>query len=630
MAVSKKIGKTRNSFKYTAGKLLAWLGVAFGIGVVMKVLFLVINLGIYSDYGLADYLQALWHGLPMDLCVGAYLTVIPALLLIAHQFTKWSGLHTIERIYCIAIGVVVGWIFAADDMLYGYWEFKLDTTPIFYFTTSPSAALASITWWQYIAGFLMWGAFAVGIYAALWYGAGRLKAPTAMNVVSRLKRVGWLLLMTAGLFLPIRGGITVSTMNLSNAYFSTDQRLNHAAVNPVFSLLYSATHSGGDLENFTYYDTDEALRIFDEVMACDTSATDTLAPLLRTDRPDVYIIILESFSAHLMPSLGGEEIAVKLDSIAREGVLFTRHFASGFRTDRAIPAILSGYPAVPTVSVMKEVARCERLPSIAHELAAQGYQSTYYYGGDANFTNMKAYLLSSGFDRVVSDVDFPVGDRMSKWGVLDHVLLGRAIAEMKDASGPSFTVVQTSSSHEPFEVPYDNPNLQFNKAANAFGYTDEAVARFVDELRDSPRWDNALVILVPDHYAAYPRNEQNFLKRHHVPLVMTGGALAKRQRRIDTPMSQSDIAATLLGAMGLDHSAFRFSRDVMQPGAEGAAFFSSIGNAGWVTPNDTLIYEYTGGKVLNADADQQLSLPQLKAFMQILYTDFEQPQMLSR
>lgn len=621
--------KQRNSFKYTVVKFLAWLGVATGIGLVMKMLFIILNHSIYGAYSMADYLRVLWYGLPMDLCVAAYITIIPALMLIVRQFVDGKRFKVVERGYCIAMGVILGWIFVADDMLYGYWEFKLDITPIFYFTTSPGAAMASIEWWQYIVGLLLWGVIGCGIYAAMWWGAARLKAPTALNVVSRWRRVGWLVLMTAALFLPIRGGITVSTMNLSSAYFSTDLRLNHAAVNPVFSLLYSITHTGGDLEQFTYYETNEAVRIFNEVMSANASPADTLAPLLRTDRPDVYIIILESFSAHLMPSLGGEEIAMKLDSIAGKGVLFTRHFASGFRTDRAIPAILSGYPAVPTVSVMKDVARCEKLPSIARELAKNGYTSTYYYGGDANFTNMKAYLLSAGFDRVVSDVDFPVSDRMSKWGVLDHRLMERAIADVLDERSPTFTVIQTSSSHEPFDVPYSNKKLEFDKAANAFGYTDEVVAQFVNNLRRSPRWDNALVILVPDHYAAYPHNEEDFLKRHHVPLVMTGGALAKKNRRIDVPMSQSDIAATLLGAMGLDHSAFRFSRDVMQPGAGGTAFFSSVGNAGWVTPNDTLIYEYTGGRVINDNADQSVSLPQLKAFMQILYTDFEQPELLT-
>ncbi len=616
-----------NSFRHTIFKFLAWYATFVGIGVLMKVLFILINFSIYSPYGVGQYLQAIWHGLPMDFCVAGYLTVIPAVMLIVQQFFKNDAFLLAYRCYSLIISVIIALIFVADDLLYGYWEFKLDMTPIFYFTTSPGAAMASMTWWQMIGGLLFWGALSALIYGILWYGPGRIKTPAPLNVVSRWRRVGWLLLLTAALFLPIRGSVTVSTMNLSSAYFCNDPRLNHIAVNPIFSLLYSATHQGGQLEQFTYFDRDEARRIFDEVMKPAQCDDDSITPLLNTDRPDIYVIILESFSAHLMPTLGGEPIATQLDSIARQGVLFTKHFASGFRTCRAIPAVLSGYPAVPTISVMKEVARCEKLPSIAATLAKHGYTSHYYYGGDANFTNMKAYLLSTGFDKLTSDIDFPVSDRMSKWGVLDHVLLQRAFDEIESSpsQGNTLTVIQTSSSHEPFDVPYDDPKLGFNKAANAFGYTDHFVARFVNNLRDSDRWGNALVILVPDHYAAYPKNEEDYLKRHHVPLVMTGGALAKTQRRIDVPMSQSDIAATLLGAMGIDHSDFIFSRDVMLPGTKGAAFFSSVGNVGWVTPTDTLVYDYMSGKVLNPGADVERSLPQAKAFVQMLYTDFEQP-----
>lgn len=594
----------------------------------MKMLFILINFSIYSPYGVGQYLQAIWHGLPMDFCVAGYLTVIPAVMLIVQQFFKNDAFLPAYRCYSLIISAIIALVFVADDLLYGYWEFKLDMTPIFYLTTSPGAAMASMTWWQMIGGLLFWGALSALMYCILWYGPGRMKAPAPLNVVSRWRRVGWLLILTAALFLPIRGSVTVSTMNLSSAYFCNDPRLNHIAVNPIFSLLYSATHQGGQLDQFTYFDRDEARRIFDEVMKPAQCDDDSITPLLNTDRPDIYVIILESFSAHLMPTLGGEPIATRLDSIARQGVLFTKHFASGFRTDRAIPAILSGYPAVPTISVMKEVARCEKLPSIAASLAKHGYTSHYYYGGDANFTNMKAYLLSSGFDKVTSDIDFHVSDRMSKWGVLDHVLLQRALddIELSHYQGNTFTVIQTSSSHEPFEVPYDDPKLSFDKAANAFGYTDYFVAQFVNRLRDSDRWCRALVILVPDHYAAYPKNEEDFLKRHHVPLVMTGGALAKTQRRIDVPMAQSDIAATLLGAMGIDHSDFMFSRDVMLPGTKGTAFFSSVGNVGWVIPTDTLVFDYTSGKVLNHGADAEISLPQAKAFMQMLYTDFEQPE----
>ena len=87
------------------------------------------------------------------------------------------------------------------------------------------------------------------------------------------------------------------------------------------------------------------------------------ARLLRGDRPDVVLVILESFSSHLLPSLGGDSVAVGLDSLGREGVMFTNVYASSFRTDRGVPAILSAFPGPPTVSVMKYVDKIERLPS---------------------------------------------------------------------------------------------------------------------------------------------------------------------------------------------------------------------------------------------------------------------------
>lgn len=346
----------------------------------------------------------------------------------------------------------------ADAVLYSFWNFKLDTTPIFYFLSSPSAALASVSPW-FVAGavavVLAVAAVIDYVLTLLWHRP-ELSSPTTGKAKAR--DFGLMLLLTAALFIPIRGGFTVATMNPSAAYFSKEARLNHIAVNPLFSLLYSATHSSDFSDSFAYFTPGEAEAILGRHSAGDTCATAT--PLLKTARPDIYIIILESFSAHLLPSLGGEPVALRLDSIARQGVLFSNFYASSFRTDRAIPAIVSGFPAQPTTSVMKFVDKTEHLPSLARVLAdSAGYRTEYYYGGDINFVNQRAFLLSGGYDKVLCDKDFPLSQRLSKWGAHDDVLLRRTWADIAaDSSrGPAFRVIQTSSSHEPFEVPYSNP-----------------------------------------------------------------------------------------------------------------------------------------------------------------------------
>lgn len=145
-------------------------------------------------------------------------------------------------------------------------------------------------------------------------------------------------------------------------------------------------------------------------------APDSLHSLFTTKRPDVLFIIMESFSSWLMTTLGGEPgVAVQLDSLAQEGVLFTNFYANSFRTDRGLVAILSGYPAQPTTSIMKYPRKTQSIPAIAGCLKNAGYRTKYYYGGDADFTNMRSYLMSSGFEDIVADRDFPVSERLSKW-----------------------------------------------------------------------------------------------------------------------------------------------------------------------------------------------------------------------
>ena len=135
---------------------------------------------------------------------------------------------------------------------------------------------------------------------------------------------GVLLLATALLFIPIRGGFTVSTMNLSKAYFSSNQRLNHAAINPCFSLMESLSRQDNFDKQYRFMPAEEADKLFAELKDQPVAPTDSIPQLFTTERPNVILIILESFSSKLMETLGGESnVAINMDQFGREGVLFT-------------------------------------------------------------------------------------------------------------------------------------------------------------------------------------------------------------------------------------------------------------------------------------------------------------------
>lgn len=580
---------------------------------------------IMGQITIADWIAVIWHGLPMDCTMGGYLTIIPALLSIVAVWTASDNriVSLIYKIYCGFAATAVAIVATLDLGLYGYWGFRLDTTPFFYFFSSPSSAMASVSPWLIILGLVLCAAAGIAIYKILVCTAGSILIPKTRSVGATI-----LAIVGAGLlFIPIRGSVTVSTMNLSRSYFSQNQKLNHAAINPMFSLMYSATHQSNFSSQFRYFNNND-LEAAIQSLHHGEYEVDSIGLKLKVERPDIYIIILESFSSHLLPSLGGEPVATRLDSIASTGLSFTGFYASGARTDRAIPAILSAFPAQPTTSLMKYAKKIEHVASLPRTLRDKaGYQLSYYYGGDANFTNMQAYLVSSGFDHIVSDKDFPASQLTGKWGAHDHVVFGRVLSEiMSDTAtiAPQLRVIQTSSSHEPFEVPYSDPRFADSPRKNAFAYTDCSLGNFIDSLAASPSWQNTLVLITPDHYGAYPQNIDNPLSRHHIPFVITGGALDRSPATIDVTADQTAIAATLLNALGIDYSDFTFSHDMFDRTARQYAFFSEPGIAGYITPTDTVVINLDAGtNIISSGIQPDSATAICKAILQSVYIELD-------
>ena len=568
-----------------------------------------------------DIMLATWHGLRLDLSMAGYLAAVPGLLIVTSVWTKGKALAIIRRTYFAIIAAVIAFSFVADLCLYDYWGFRLDVTPMFYFMTSPADAMASVSIWFVALGIIIAAAYGFGIYWLLEWPY-RKAFNTIFAAPNRIAATIISLILTGALFIPIRGGFTTATMNLSVAYFSQNQRLNHTAINPLFSFMFSAMHQTDFASQYRFMDDREASSLMQSLTDKPVEATDSLPHLFTVKRPNVIIVILESFSSHLMPSLGGENITPNLNRLGAEGILFTNFWGNSFRTDRGLVSIISGYPAQPSTSIMKFSEKVENLPSIPRSMRNAGYDLAYYYGGDANFTNMRAYLVSAGFDRIISDKDFPLADRTGKWGAQDHLVFNRLLSDLKaDTTGkPLLRIIQTSSSHEPFEVPF---NRFTDIRKNAFAYTDDCLGKFVESLRQMPLWNNTVVIFVPDHQGAYPQHIDNPLDRHRIPLVMAGGAIAKPMT-IDVCASQIDIAATLLYQLGIDHKEFIFSKNILNPKSPHFGYFTEPSLFGMVTDKNQLVFNLDANAVMIDEGSAKgTNLNPGKAFLQKLYDDLD-------
>lgn len=599
--------------------LLAVFAAFIPLFAVQKPLFMLYHLGLASDVAAIDWLRVIAHGLTLDMTVAGYLTCIPVLMVLLSVWWRGRGWKIAFRAYFLLVAFVAATIFAADMALYSFWGFRIDAS-VFFYLASPKDAMASVTWGMALAQVIV-----LLLYGAAFYLVFRQWIIPIFND----KIEGWgmrlgtsllVLLFGALLILPIRGGLSASTANEGRVYFSPNLFLNHAAVNPAFSLFNSALHRQSFAATYHFFDEPKRAALFARTVP--DSCGGAPRRLLQEDNPNIILIILEGITSNAVGALGGTPgVTPNLDSLAKEGILFTNLYASSFRTDRGLVAILNGYPGQPTTSIMKYPAKSQQLPSIAGSLAARGYETGMYYGGDIDFTNMRSYFYGSGYRKVVGQDGLRFSEPMSRWGYNDALMLDWFAGEVQRLPEPFFATLLTLSSHEPFDVPYhrlEDPYL------NSVAFTDACIGDFIRTLKATPLWDRTWVIMLSDHGYRYPETVGvNDPLRQREPMLWLGGALAG-PGKVDRMTSQTDLAATLLGQLGEKTEPFRFSRDMLCDNYPDFVFYTFNNGFGAIDSLGVTIWDANTGSVREHTGTGDSTRLELgKAFLQTLMEDFD-------
>lgn len=589
------------------------------IFILQKPLFMLYNGSIEKGFGFADYMQVMIHGASLDAATAGYLTAFPFLLVLISIWFRKFPLKKILYGYYILAAALISIIFVVDMALYTFWGFKLDAS-VFLYIDSPKEALASVS-----VGFILLRVLAILLLIALNSWVLLKITPSVLTATrKRIAGTAGMLLLGGVLFIIIRGGVTESTSNIGQVYFSNEPFLNHSAVNPDFSLLSSMGKSQDFASEFNFFDEEKRAALFDGLYPTPTTDGDSIIQVLNTKRPNILIILMEGFGGAFVEPLGGlPDVTPHFNRLSKEGVFFTNCYANSFRTDRGTVCTFSGYLGLPTASVMKIPAKSRTLPAIAEGLSKAGYKTDFLYGGDINFTNMKSYLLSTGYQRLTANTDFSLAEQTSNaWGVNDDITFEYLYNQLRNRKeeGPWHTAFLTLSSHEPFEVPYHRLE---DKIPNAFAYTDECLGKFVDRLKQTPAWKDLLVICLPDHGFYYPREGSNAMPRfYHIPLLWLGGAV-KQPMQVDKIMNQTDLAATLLGQLGLEHTAFTFSRNVLGSDYKYPFAFYSFNNGfSFRDSTGVTVFDNNSGSILfdEPEADES-RLDKGKAILQTVYDD---------
>lgn len=534
-----------------------------------KVEFLAYNRDIMF-FTMSELMQVLWHGLPLDISTVA-MAVLPVWF-ITLLTVKWPSmpLRWIVGPYIGIVTFLMGCVTGATIIMYENWKFLLDAS-IFSYMSSPGNATASASVYYIVTriGLILLSSILLSFLSV---------AITPKSIVPRKSRYGGggrrqqhapqrhttAYLLTGLLLCFMLWGVNGRRADERSAFHSEKIMLNHAAINPVGHMVRSLwTYSKDFNEQFRLMPEEECNTIFAQIFPTDTEdITDTL---LRTRRPDILTIQLESMGAPFIESLGGAKgVAPELCQWMTRGVNFTNAWATSFRTDRGTVSALSGYVSYPTTSLMMTDSCLPLLPSLAKTLKGYGYTADYMYSGNSNHMNKRKYMEAVGFRMWdIEDIDVAPEER-DVWGANDSIAMNRMLGliqrtkQENGAEKPFFWACQTISSHEPWEVPYHRLD---NKVHNAFAYTDHCVGQFLDSLSRTPVWDNLLVVVYADHGHTYGLTFDN-PEFFHMPLFFIGGAVSK-VKTYDTIIAQNDMVATILSQMGIPHNEeFPWSRNV--------------------------------------------------------------------
>lgn len=604
--------------------LLKYYSVFILLSIIYKIVFLALNHG-DECFIFGDYAEVLLHGIKHDFAVAGYFTAIPWLLTMAATFIRLP-LRIFYRIYNTIVAFATSLAFIADITLYPYWQQKLDASAILIYIDSPANAVASITATHITMLAIMLATLTYAIYKLLSYicrGEGITGKDSKPKAIHKAARSIICLLAGGLMFLGIRGGTTESTNNIGTVYFNDNATLNDAAVNPIFSFLYTLANLENLKEEYSFYNDSERDDIFGGLYVHDSSISDTI---LNTTRPNIVTIILEGMSAGFVEVLGGaKDVTPNIGKLAKESVLFTECYANSFRTDRGVVSILSGYPSFPKTSVMKDANKCSKLPSLASSLKKAGYSNTFLYGGDIMFTNMNGYLYFTGYDKLISDKDFTREETAThRWGAGDDITFDRLFDTIMATDNEPWHITHlTLSSHEPWEVPYKR--IENDEVANSFAFTDEMLGRFVERLKATDKWKNTLIICIADHcVTGYPAGiRQTDKERNHILFMMLGGAI-KEAKRIDTICNQTDLVATLLAQLQLPNNDFKFSRNILSPQYTNPFAYHCYNNGiSLMDSTGYSVYDLTGCKETTAPTPESAERIKIaKAILQSTYNDF--------
>ena len=518
---------------------------------------------------IAVYLQSFWVALRLDAVVISYLC-FPVFLTIFLPYIGWQSKIFQNIIYIYFVIITINYSFISVIDIEFYKEFGTHLNILAVQSNSISKEFWQFAWQEYP---IIFHFFCISVVVFFWMKFIKHFKPSKNNMDCPFYIhlcyffIGLIIIGTL-----IRGGWQQRPIDWGHTMFSKNKLANQTALNPLFNLSRSIIQLNSEKninKLIQFMDDDSAFSISKNIILTSNEYYIDSISFRRkiinpqSIYPNIVLVVLESFLSSYCGFINDENeiVTPNLNKIADNGINCIRTYASGKRSAYGLSSILCSWPVLPGFPLISKVESQRDVETLGTLLKKINYSTYFVYGGDADFDNMKGFLISNGFDKVIEKDHFPSNIPRTMWGVFDENIFNYTENILDTAQTPTLITLFTTTNHQPWEIPKDKHNIipefsdkgnknRKHKVSRTMAYTDYVIGNFIENNKNNTWFDNTIFVFISDHGINEFDGMYEDPRNAHIPFIIYSPNLIPKSKTINKITSQVDVVPTLLHLIG--------------------------------------------------------------------------------
>ena len=611
-------------FKFFLKLYFFWLFLFF----INRVIFLIFYFKSFKNIKLLEVLQIVPNSISLDLSFISYVASITFLLILLgfllSSFKIEPFINKTVNFFLVSMILFTNFVSAGEICLYKEWETKLNYTALSHLK-QPSEVFLTASNIDYLifSFYILISIITIRFYFYNIKIHFKFQKNTFKSIV---KKIVFAPLILAVFFYFIRGGLQSIPINISDAYFSKNIIVNDLTVNSNWNIIQSYFKSSRSINGNPYVKySKKEYDLFVENYINDTTIMVLPTKILKDNQPNIVFILLESWSADIIESLGGlKSITPNFNKLEEQGILFSNFYSNGWKSEQAVSSIFSSFPVFPYISIIKETDKARKLPSLNKSL--NNYNSSFIFGGQLSYGNIKGFLFNQNYDIVqdIDDFNYPRG----RLGIHDEFMFDEFHVHLNKMKEPFFSTFFTLSSHSPYDFPFKHKfsfNSRHDPYVNSIAYTDSCLGIFFNKIKNEKWYDNTLFIIVSDHSHSTPINRRVAQKeRFKIPMLWYGNVLHDKYKGVSNEILSShiDITPTLLSQLNYKDDSKYFGNDIFKLNKKYVPY-SFVRGYGMINDSSNYAYSINYDKIFELEMQKDsMIIKNSDLFMQYSYNEY--------